>query len=159
MSDDPKRVSPARVAVGAILVILLLSGPGSSIDFTDDSASLGDGNASVTVLEPGGEPLRVTDGRFGTNVSYVRIPDLVGHVTTVEGSPRVFYQVSVPAFGIEKQNSKVVQSPGRIRVPISDRALTGSVNTEGVTASVVVRVQSFTGGRVVLNRTVEVVSG
>lgn len=154
MSEDDHRSVP-RVVVAVILVGMLLSGPVGGVDLAREQLSLGDGTASVTVVEPDEETIRVTEGRFGTNVSYVRIPDLVVDVTNVDGQPRVFYQVSIPELGIEKQNDKIVRSTGRLRVPISDRAVSGDVATP-TTARLVVRVQSYSGGEVVLNRTVEV---
>jgi hypothetical protein len=148
-----------HVVVGVILFVMVLSGPGSGIDFSRDRASLGDGTASVTVVEPTGDDVRVTDGRFGTNVSYVRIPDLVVDVESVDGRPRVFYQVTVPELGIRKQNDAIVRSTGRMRVSISDRAVPPGAEIGGSTARFVVRVQSYTGGTVVMNRTVGVRHG
>ncbi len=151
-SDGPPVV---RVVVAAIVLVMLLSGPGSSIEFAKDRASLGDGTASVTVVEPTEDHVRVTDGRFGTNVSYVRIPDLIVDVEQVDGRPRVFYQVTVPELDIRKQNDEIVRSTGRLRVAISDRALQPGTDVTGAEARLVVRVQSYTGGTVVMNRTVE----
>jgi len=156
MTDSWSRVPPARTVVAVILVVLLLSGPGSGLDFTGERASLGKGDATVRVVEPGNEAIPVTDGRFGTDVAYVRLPDLVVDVSAVEGNPRVFYQVTVPSLGVRKQNDKIIQSPGRLRVPIYDRALPKGTTIEGAEARLIVRVQSFSGGKVVLNRTVEV---
>lgn len=153
MNDENRPVVPAVLAI--ILFGMLLSGPAGGIDFARDRLSIGDGTASVTVVEPADEPVRVTDGRFGTNVSYVRIPDLVVDVRSVDGKPRVFYQVTVPELGVRKQNERIVRSTGRLRVPISDRALPREVTADGATARLVVRVQSYTGGTVVMNRTVE----
>jgi hypothetical protein len=148
-----------HVVVGVILFVMILSGPGSGIDFSRDRTSLGDGTASVTVVEPTDDRVQVTAGRFGTNVSYVRIPDLVVDVQSVDGRPRVFYQVTVPELGIRKQNSAVVRSTGRMRVPLSDRAVPPGTAVDDATARIVVRVQSYTGQTVVLNRTVGVRQG
>lgn len=157
MSDEQPPV--VRAAVALVLFGMLLSGPVGGVDLAREEPSLGDGTASVTVVEPDDGPVVVTEGRFGTNVSYVRIPDLVVDVTSVDGQPRVFYQVRIPELGIEKQNDRVVRSTGRLRVPVSDRAVPKGAAVDGAKAHLVVRVQSYTQGAVVLNRTVEVRRG
>ena len=146
-----------RVVVAVVLVVVLLSGPGTGIDLTSERPSLGDGTATVTVVQPEDGPLSVTDARFMRGASYVRIPDLVVDVTDVTGQPRVFYQVSIPALDVKKQNDRIVDAPGRFVVPLSDRAIPEDwVPDNGTTARVVVRVQSYSEGRTVLNRTVHV---
>jgi hypothetical protein len=155
-ADGPPVV---HIVVAVVVFVMLLSGPGSGLDFARDSASLGDGTASVTVVQPTDDQVRVTEGRFGTNVSYLRIPDLVVDVTALDGRPRVLYQVTVPELGIQKQNDDIVRSTGRMRVSISDRALPPGTDAGGTTARLVVRVQSFTGQSVVMNRTVDVRRG
>lgn len=149
-------VSGPQIAAALVLFGMVLSGPVGGVDLTRDRSSLGDGNASVTVVEPAGGPIEITDGRFGTNVSYVRMPDLVVDVERVDGRPRVFYQVTVPELGIKSQNSAIVRSAGRLRVPISDTAVPRHAAPDRTTARLVVRVQSYSGGEVVVNRTVEV---
>ncbi|WP_302081719.1 hypothetical protein [Salinibaculum rarum] len=157
MSEDS--VSVPLIAVAVILVGMLLSGPVGGVDLVPERPSLDEGTASVTVIEPTADSIRVTEGRFGTNVSYVRIPDLVIDVTSVEGQPRVLYQVTVPDLNIRKQNDKLVQSNGRLRVPISDHAVVKEGALDGVRARLVVRVQSYSGETVVMNRTVAVQRG
>lgn len=148
-----------RIAVAVVLVGMLLSGPVGGVELVGERPSIGDGTAAVTVVEPPAEPIRVTEGRFGTNVSYVRIPDLVLDVTNTGGQPRVLYQVTIPELNIRKQNDKIVQSSGRLRVPISDHTVSKEATLDGTTARLIVRVQSYSGGEVVLNRTVEVRRG
>ncbi|MEF8785937.1 MAG: hypothetical protein V5A45_08390 [Haloarculaceae archaeon] len=152
-------VSVSQIAVAVILVGMLLSGPVGGVELVGERPSIGDGTASVTVVEPTAETIQVTEGRFGTNVSYVRIPDLVLDVTSVDGQPRVLYQVTIPELGIKKQNDKLVRSTGRLRVPISDHTVPKEKTLDGTTARLVVRVQSYSGGEVVMNRTVEVRRG
>ena len=152
-------VSVPQIAVAVILVGMLLSGPVSGVELVSDRPSLDDGTASVTVVEPTAETIQVTEGRFGTNVSYVRIPDLVLDVTSVNGQPRVLYQVTIPELNIRMQNDKLVQSTGRLRVPVSDHTVSKGKPLAGAEARLVVRVQSYSGGQVVMNRTVEVRRG
>jgi hypothetical protein len=71
----------------------------------------------------------------------------------------VLYQVTVPDLNIRKQNDKLVQSNGRLRVPISDHAVAKEAALDGVRARLVVRVQSYSGETVVMNRTVAVQRG
>lgn len=158
MSEDDYASIP-QLVVAVVLVGMLLSGPVGGVELVSDRPSLGDGTASVTVVEPTEEPIRVTEGRFGTNVSYARIPDLVLDVTSTAGHPRVLYQVTIPELNIRKQNDKIVQSSGRLRVPISDHVVPRGATLDGATARLVVRVQSYSGGQVVMNRTVEVRRG
>jgi hypothetical protein len=154
MNDD--QFTGPRIVIALVVVTLILSGPVVGIDFSSDGPTLGEGNASIEIVQPADRPLSVTEGRFGTGVSYVRIPDLVVDVTSVEGNPRVFYQVRVPKLGIKKQNHRIIDGTGKLRVPISDRAIPRSTEIGNATAHLVVRVQSYSGGQIVLNRTVEV---
>jgi|AntRauTorcE11898_2_1112593.scaffolds.fasta_scaffold11241_2 hypothetical protein len=154
--NEGDSVSVPQIVVAVILVEMLLSGPVGGVELVSERPSLDDGTASVTVVDPTEDPIQVTAGRFGTNVSYVRIPDLVVDITSVDGQPRVFYQVSIPELGIKKQNDKLVRSTGRLRVPISDHTVPKEKALDGTTARLVVRVQSYSGGQVVMNRTVEV---
>lgn len=149
----------AQIQWGVVVVIvgaLLLSGPLGGIDFVSGQPSLDSGNATVEVVAPQDGRIPVTDGRFGTGVSYVRIPDLVVDVGHVEGTPRVSYVFAIAELGIEKRNTRLVDSTGRLTVPLGDRALpnpTPSIDTE---ARIIVRVQSYSGQYTVWNRTMEV---
>ncbi len=156
MMSEGDYASLPQIAVAVVLVGMLLSGPVGGVELVGEQPSLDDGTATVTVVEPTADPIRVTAGRFGTNASYVRIPDLVVDVTNIDGQPRVFYQVTIPELNIRKQNDKIIQSSGRLRVPISDHTVPKEATLDGTTARLVVRVQSYSGGEVVLNRTVEV---
>lgn len=151
------RVTAGRVVAGLILATLLLAGPPAGPDLAaSDDARLDDGTASVSVLEPAGAEIRVTDGRFGTDVAYVRLPDLVVDVEQFEGTPRVQYTVSVPGLDIERTETKLVTSEGRLRVRLEDRALPERPDEETYRGVLRVRVQSLSTEQTVLNRTVEV---
>jgi hypothetical protein len=147
-------IAPPRVAVGIIVAVLLVTGP-IGVSVTGEPDTLGDGTATVTVLEPGSDALSITDGRFGTEVSYVRIPDLVVDVESVSGQPRLLYVVRVPALGLDEDNSRLVRSTGRLRVPLRDRAIDQEVSGT-YSGRLVVRVQSFSGMQTVSNRSIEV---
>ncbi len=158
MSDADERITSTRLVVGGILAMLVLTGPLGIVDVTGERVALDDGTATLSVDQPDSEAIRITDGRFGTNVSYVRIPDLLVTVEELQGQPRVLYIVKVPALGISADNRRLVESEGRLRVPLRDRAVTGEVSGtyEG---RVIVRVQSFSGMRTISNRTIEVRAG
>ena len=143
------------VVVAVVIGTLLLSGPAGGIDFGAERPSLDEGTATVQVVSPGGEPISITDGRFGTGVAYVRMPDLVVNVSDLEGTPRLSYTVTIPELDIEKRTDRLVGSPGRISVPLSDRAIPDSevADTE---ARIEVLLQSYSGQTTVVNRTVEV---
>jgi hypothetical protein len=142
--------------VGIILFVLVLSGPVGGVDFTGEPTTLDDGNASVTVAEGSTDTLTVSEGRFGTNVTYVRIPDAVLDVESVRGQPRVVYLVTVPNLSVDKQSRRYIESTGRLTVPMSDRALPNRPAAGTYEGRMVIRVQSFGYDEVVLNRSVEV---
>lgn len=144
-----------RAAVGVILLVAVATGPLGVVDITGETTALGEGTATVTVLEPSEKRVPITAGRFGTDVSYVRMPDLLVDVGDVSGQPRLLYTVQIPALDIDAENRRLIESPGRMRVPLRDRALARDVSGtyEG---RVVVRVQSFSGIQTVANRSIEV---
>ena len=139
-------------AVGIILFVVVLSG---FVGFTGDRHELGEGTATVTVVEPTQETLVVTEGRFGTGATYLRIPDLVVDVEQREGRPRLIYRVTVPELEIDEQETTLLPASGRVRLPADD---VGFEDVEPGTydGHLVVRVQSFTNDTTVLNRSVEV---
>jgi len=145
----------AKVAVGAIAFVILLSTPIAGLDFSGEPAQLGDGTASVTVVEPSGSQLQIEPGRFGTQAVYLRIPDLVATVDSLQGQPQLVYELTVPELGMEKRETRLIQSTGRLRVGMTDQAFE-AVDSGVYDGQLSVRVQSFSGGSIVLNRSVEV---
>lgn len=158
MVDVREQVRASRAVVGFVLVVLVLSGPLGVVDLVEPgNPQLGDGNATVAVLEPDDDQLRVTDGRFGTNVSYVRVPDLVVDVERLEGRPRIVYNVEVPALGLDPIDTQVVTAPGRTRLTIRDQALPDQPAQDRYRGYLDVRVQSTEGQTIVVNRTLQVI--
>lgn len=155
--DVNARITVPRVVTALILVVVVVAGPPGVVDIvaTDDER-LGDGTASVTVLEPETNHLRVTDGRFGAAVSYVRLPDLVVDVDRVEGQPRIQYTIAVPELGVEKAVTRVVTSERRVHLSVADQALPGKPERAEYRGFLRVRVQSFTTEKTVVNRSLEV---
>lgn len=150
-------LSSGALVLGIVLFVLLLAGPLGGIDFTGEPPEeFRDGNATVTVEEPTTDRLEVTDGRFGTPVVYLRIPDLVANVEHVEQRPRLVYEVSVPAFAFEHRETRTLTSTGQVTVPMRDRGF--EQVPEGThEGRIVVRVQSTDGDWTIVDRPVEVV--
>jgi hypothetical protein len=145
--------------VAVILVVLVLSGPlVGVVDLTPESrgaAELGDGTANVTVVGDPTADLAITPGRFGTNVSYLRVPPAVVDVDRVTGRPRLLYLVRVPDLGFERSVTEPLdeRTDGRVTLSMSDRAFAHArIRNDSYRATVVVRVQSFGGTRTVYRR-------
>lgn len=155
-TDFTEQLSFEWFVVGFILFVLLLSGPVGGVDFTGEPTTLGSGNATVTVVEPSTDRLTVSEGRFGTNVTYVRIPDAVLNVEQFRGQPKVVYLVTVPELDVDRQSRRYIESTGRLRLPVEDRALLTRPESGSYQGRLVVRVQGFGYDRVVYNRSVEV---
>jgi hypothetical protein len=124
----------------------------------DQSADLGSGDATVeaVTLE---DRLVVTDGRFGTGVAYLRIPEARVALAVVEGRSRLVYSVAVPALGFERVGDRTVgpRSPDTVTVGMSDRAVRyDAVDADAYEATMTVRVQSFSVDRTVFQRNVTV---
>jgi hypothetical protein len=161
--DRPRRTvdyGEAALSVTAlfVLVTLFLTGPLVGLDVTTESTpQVGDGDATVDVAFDG--EFTLTAGRFGSNASYLRIPDAVVSVDSLEGQPRVLYQVRVPGLGYGETTTRVMTDTRTVRLSQRVQGLAPGARFGGpYTAQVVVRVQSFEGSRTVLrtNRTVEV---
>lgn len=161
MAEDPlpsvRRLQLGTLAV--VLVVLVLSGPLVGIvDLTPETrgaAQLGDGTANVTVVGDPTADLAITPGRFGTNVSYLRIPTAVVDVRRVDDRPRLLYSVTVPKLDFERSVTEPLDEgvDGRVRLSMSDRAFAhAKIRNESYRATVRVRVQSFEGTRTVYQR-------
>lgn len=158
MAGAPARSTQAVVAILAATILAGLIGA--------PSADIGDGTAEVEVVSPTGDRLVTEPGRFGTAATYVRLPDLVADVSSVTDRPRLVYQVTVPALDIEIQRTRLLRDSGRVRIQVPDRAFPpGNASVGGLPESgtypgrIVVRVQSFSEDRTVVNRTIHVEVG
>lgn len=146
--------------VGLVGLVLVTSGLGGGVAGLSPPA-LDDGTATVTVETFPTERLHVDDGRFGTAVSYLRIPDATVRVDEVRGTPRLIYRVEVPALGVDQSSSKLLTT-GRgdtVTMPGTDQAFEpGSVTAGRYDATASVRIQSFSTDQTVasVNETVEV---
>lgn len=149
--------------VGVILLTLVASS--AALDGNDfagrASTEVGEGTATVTVETLPTDRLRVDDGRFGTDVVYLRIPDVRVRVDDVRGNPRLVYRVQVPALDVDEAATKPLTGNSGQMVTIRgvDQAFDpGQVSRDRYAATVSVRVQSFDVDEtlVSVNATVEV---
>jgi len=146
--------------VGIVLVTLVLSSPlvhGVTLTEAGPPTTVGDGNATVSNVDVDTDSVHVSPGRFGTAVSYVRMPDATVDVTQVDGAPRLVYRFEIPALEIDHDATKVLSSRGATTVRLGDVAvLPERLAVDRYDARVTVRVQSYTVDRVVYNESVTV---
>lgn len=99
-------VSRATVyaVVGIIVGLTLASGPlVGAVDLTSERGpeitdQFGNGSADVTV-EPLPESLTISQGRYGSQQFYLRVPDVRANVSNVVGQPFLRYDVSIDEMG------------------------------------------------------------
>ncbi|MDS0261582.1 hypothetical protein NDI56_19455 [Haloarcula sp. S1CR25-12] len=147
------------VTVAGLFVVFALvgTGPLTGVDVTSAAdTSFGDGDATVTDITVDRSELALTPGRFGANVTYLRVPTATVTVGGVTDRPRLLYVVSVPALDIRLIESRVVTGPGTYRLAPDDRAIPPGTAGGSYDATLSVRVQSFTGDRPLTRATVTV---
>jgi len=155
-----RRDLPRAVGV-VILAVLVVCGPLTGIDATSERTSeFGEGTATVnSVSVPAGE-LRVTPGRFGTQVAYLRVPPATVDIASVSERPRLVYLVEVPSLDVSLVTTAVVTESKSYRLEPSDRGLSRNRLRSGpYRARLRIRVQSFEMDRVVYDRNVTVEVG
>lgn len=161
-SDDMDRSDWAStLAVAVVAVVLVASGPlaGGLVQPSGTPTTVDDGNATVASVAVPAENLEITPGRFGTDVSYLRIPDAEVRLASVTDHPRLVYRIEVPALDVELTATKIVTDRGTHRLHLRDYGMDPATVTNGsYDATVSVRVQSFGLDRTVSreNVTVEV---
>jgi len=157
--------SVGRLELGVVAVLavtLVLTGPFGVVDATTrNPTTVGDGQANATVERLDTDEMVIDSGRFGTQVSYLRLPDATVSVSDTVGQPRLVYRVVVPALGVDSVATEVLSAgqSGTLRLELRDRGLDPAAVTEDqYRATVTVRVQSFERDRTVFetNETVEV---
>ena len=141
-----------------VVATLITTGPLVDVGDFDDSADagIGDGNATVDRVDFDGS-LRLTEGRFGADFVYLRIPEAKVHLSSVSDHSRIVYEVDVPALGFKRVGTTDISSgaPATVSVGMADQAFTpDSIPNSRVSGAVRVRIQSFATDRVVDNRSV-----
>lgn len=149
------------LAVGVVALVLLASGPlaGGLVRPSGTPTTVDDGNATVAGVSVPTEALEISPGRFGTDVTYLRIPDAQVRLASVTDHPRLVYRIEVPALDAELTTTRIVADCGSYRLSIRDHGMDpATVSNDSYDATVTVRVQSFALDRTVYreNVTVEV---
>jgi hypothetical protein len=140
-----------------VVFVLVGTGPLAGVDVTSASAStFGDGNATVADVTVDQSELTLSPGRFGTNVTYLRVPTTTVTVENVTDRPQLLYIVSVPGLDIRLVESEVLTGPGTYRLAPDDRAMPTGRADASYEATLSVRVQSFTTDRTLARTTVTV---
>jgi hypothetical protein len=139
--------------VGLVVLALVASSAGLGSDGVTGvssagvtSAAVGDGTADVSVVSLSSDRLRIDDGRFGTGVQYLRIPDVRVRVGAVDGDPRIVYRVEVPALDVDEAATKSLTTRDGQTVTVRgvDQAFApDEITADRYDARVTVRVQSF----------------
>lgn len=144
--------------LGLIVVLTVLGGVAGTTPTT-----VGEGSATIAVETPTTDRLVTEPGRFGTAATYLRLPDLVADVTNATGRPRLVYAVRVPALDLDRQRTRLIRGEGRIRVRMADRAYPPRASDDPglpepgtYDGRLVVRVQSASHDRTVVNRSIRV---
>lgn len=152
--------TPTTVVALCIVAVLVVTGPLIGVDAVrPQPTTLGDGTVTVSSVQIETADIRVTHGRFGANVSYLRVPEASVTVESVTGRPRLLYQVSVPELGISLEAERILISgqPGRYEFGPGDSAIDpATVTRDTYDGTVRVRAQSFEMSEVVVSRNVTV---
>jgi len=151
---------PPTVVALFVLVTLVVTGPLIGVDAVrTEPTTIGDGTAAVSSVQVTTSEIRITDGRFGTDVAYLRVPDAGVTVDSVSGRPRLLYQVDVPALDISLEDERVLSAgqSGTYRLAPGDRAISpSSLDRDTYTGSVRIRVQSFEADQTIVAENVTV---
>lgn len=145
------RVSIRRVAaavtVGVIVFGTIVSSPALGVfSLSSDSDQLGDGTAAVETVSLQTDSIRITDGRFGTGVQYLRMPPASVQTSAIEGRSRLVYRVEVPQLDVVATATEPL-SPGggQTHSVVMDDVALQSIggDARSFEGTVSVRVQSF----------------
>jgi hypothetical protein len=150
------------LTVAGVLVVFVLvaAGPLTGLDVTRAETTVDTGAATVESVALDPSATAVTDGRFGVQFDYLRVPTATVTVASVTGRPRLVYVASVPELSIERVETRVLTAPGRYRLTPDAEALAPETPSGVYEVSLTVRVQSFDGARTLTTEqtTVEVSS-
>jgi len=151
-------LTPVTAVALLVAVVLVVTGPLVGVDATREPVTeFGDGDAVVADVGTDSNAFRISDGRFGTEVEYARLPTATVTVSSVTDRPRLVYVVAVPALDISQFETTVVTDPGRYRLAPDDYGMAaGTATAQSYTGTLTVRVQSFTTDRTVHRENVSV---
>lgn len=144
-----------------VLVTTVLTGPAvHAVDVTREPGTFDGGNATVATVDVVDAPA-LEQGRFGTDVHYLRGATARVTVSEVTGTPRLLLRVEAPALEYDETATVVLREGerGQHRLSIDDATLqSDGIPAESITVRTTVRVQSFDGDRVV-HRTNDTIGG
>ncbi|MDS0219823.1 hypothetical protein NDI54_00465 [Haloarcula sp. S1AR25-5A] len=151
---------PPTVVALFVVVTLVVTGPLIGVDAVKTQpTTIGDGTASVSSVDVPTTEIRITDGRFGADVAYLRVPDASVTVDAVSGRPRLLYQVSVPALDVSLEDERILSAgqTGTYRLAPGDKGLALSLpDQDAYNGSVQIRVQSFETDQTIVTENVTV---
>lgn len=110
------RQMTVATSVAVIVLVTLASGPlVGAVDFTTEvdrgpSGDTGEGSADVTVLSLP-DSATISEGRYGSQKSYLRVPDATVDLQNVTGEPLVQYELDIPEMGYSTATTAFL-SPG-----------------------------------------------
>ena len=164
MGEQTRSFGPTELAqlllVAVVIVVLVFSSSFVGFSFTQsESGTLGHGNATVSSVAVDVSDVRITPGRFGTDISYLRVPDAQVSVDDISGQPRLVYRLVVPALDRDLTATQLLDRSGPTTVRLSDAAFTADqLDAESYEGRVTVRVQSISSDYTVFNEstTIEV---
>lgn len=149
----------SMLALVLVVAVLLASGPvaGGLVQPSGLPTTVDDGDATVANVDVASDDIHVSDGRFGTAVSYVRVPDAHVELASVVDHPRIVYRVEVPTLDADLTATRIVGDRGDHVLHVRDYGLDPTQVTESkYDATLTVRVQSFAVDRTVYERNVTV---
>jgi len=151
---------PPTVVALLVLVTLVVTGPLVGVDAVrTQPTTIGDGTAAISSVQLPTSEIQITNGRFGTSVAYLRVPDASVSVDSVTGRPRLLYQVAVPALDISREDEQVLSEgqSGTFRLAPGDRAVQqSSLERDVYNGTVLLRVQSFETAETIVAQNVTV---
>jgi hypothetical protein len=154
------RRSVPSVLAAFVVVTLLVTGPLTSVDATRPSATdFDEGTVTADDVAVDTTALRVTAGRFGTGVAYLRVPTATVDVTGVTDRPRLVYRIVIDDLDVSVTETAVVTGSSTYRLDPGHEGLAASaMDRRQYNGTVAVSVQSFSGAETLYqeNVTIEV---
>lgn len=157
-------MEPAHVehaVAGLVLAALVLTGPLGAVEPVGEP-TVGEGDAEVRILSAPAEDLRLTAGRFGADVAYLRLPTLSLSVAERTGRPELLYEVRVPELDVQARERTILgpRTGDTLRIHLADEGLPATaLQRDRYDGRILVRLQSFSTERTLLNRSVAVEVG
>ncbi|MFB6312001.1 MAG: hypothetical protein ABEH64_12580 [Salinirussus sp.] len=122
--DAPRAIVLSAAAI--MIVMALATGPAGplTIPLLDTGQPPGTGSAAVTIVAEPGQPI-IDQGRQGSDVRYLRVPDIGIEVRDLHGNPTLTYTITVPALDYSRSSIHFLgqAGEGRHAVGLTEDAL------------------------------------